>query len=179
MTSKELSKKNKVKRVSTTTRIKKKPLTIGQKRQLEIKTRSGFESKIVDLMDKHKVNYEYENKEKKVEYTVPEKSHRYLCDFIVPCRESGLEYYFEAKGYIPSGDLSIRMKYVYVQEQNPSIKLVMVFQNPSLKITKNSKTTYKMWFESKGITCIDFKQLDKLMAHYNKTDKIDLTILDY
>lgn len=174
MVKRDIAKRVKVKRVSTTT--KRKRVSKGQQYQTEIKTRSGFESKVCDLLDKHKIDFEYENKEKKVDYIVPAKSHRYLCDFIVTCKETGIEYYIETKGRFV--ELSERMKYLHIQEQNPHIKLVMCFMNPNLKISKNSKTTYKMWFDSKGISNIDFKQLDKIMSNYNKTGKIDLNIIE-
>ncbi len=162
--------KVKVKRVTTTT--KRKRVTKGQQYQTEIKTRSGFESKVCDLLDKYKIDFEYENKEKRVNYTVPAKERRYLCDFIVTCKETGVEYYIETKGRFV--ELSERMKYLHIQEQNPHIKLGMCFMNPNLKISKNSKTTYKMWFDSKGISNIDFKQLDKIMKEYKKTGKISI-----
>lgn len=154
---------------------KKKVNSKGSQYQSEIKTRSSFETKVVDLFTKHKVEFDYENKERRINYIVPAKDHKYLCDFIVKCKTTGEEYFIETKGRFV--ELSERMKYLYIQEQNPHIKLVMCFMNPNLPINKGSKTTYKMWFEGKGITSIDFKQLDKLMSHYNKTGVIDLKIL--
>lgn len=173
MTSRQKAIKAKQKRVSTTTRIKKETNRDG------VKTRSGFEDKMVDVLSTLKVDYEYENKDRRISYTVPEKIRKYLCDFVVTCKSTGTEYYFEGKGYIPRGDLDTRMKYVYVNETlRRDQKLIMVFQNPNLKITKNAKQTYKEWFESKGITCLDIKQFHKILKSYKKTGKIDLSILD-
>lgn len=154
---------------------KKKVVSKGSQYQSEIKTRSGFETKVVDLFNKHNVEFDYENKERRINYTVPAKEHKYLCDFIVKCKTTGQEYFIETKGRFV--ELSERMKYLYIQEQNPDIKLIMCFMNPNLPINKGSKTTYKVWFESKGITSIDFKQLDKLLKHYNKTGIIDFKTL--
>ena len=173
MTKRELANKAKVKRTTTTT--KRKRVSKGSQYQTELKTRSGFESKVCDLFDKHKVEFEYENKEKKVSYIVPAKNSKYLCDFIVTCNKTGIEYYIETKGRFV--ELSERMKYLYIQEQNPDIKLVMCFMNPNLKINKNSKTTYKEWFDSKGITNIDFKQLEKILKEYNSTGIFNLDII--
>ena len=162
--------KLKVKRI-----VKKKRVSKGTQYQNELKTRSGFETKVVDLLNNYNVKFDYENKSKKIKYTVPAKDRTYLCDFIITCESTGQEYYIETKGRFV--DLDERMKYLYVQEQNPSVKLIMCFMNPNLPINKGSKTTYRSWFESKGITSIDFKQLDKLMKHYTTTKKIDLRIL--
>lgn len=156
--------KNKVKRVSTTT--KRKRLGVGEKIKLERKTRSGLESRTLDLLDKYGVEFDYEPKEKRVSYTVPSKDSKYLPDIVIG------NYYFELKGYI--SDLSTRMKYLYIHEQNPDINLVMVFQKPTLPIRKGSKTTYREWFEGKGITCLDLKQFDNLMKEYKKTGKINI-----
>lgn len=126
----------------------------------KVKTRSKFEDKLKQVLDKSKVEYEYEPKNKRVEYTVPAKNRKYLPDFVIGNR------YYEAKGYIR--DLETRMKYVYVAEQNPDIELIMVFQKPNLPIRKGSKTTYKDWFEKKGIRSIDFKQFEKEVRDFKK-----------
>lgn len=156
--------KVKVKRTSTTT--KRKRLGVGDKVKLEQKTRSGLEKRTLDLLDSYHITYEYEPKGKRLSYTVPSKDSKYLPDVVIG------KYYFELKGYI--SDLGTRMKYLYVQEQNPDIKLVMVFQKPTLPIRKGSKTTYREWFEGKGITCLDLKQFDNLMKEYKKTGKINI-----
>ena len=94
---------------------KKKVVSKGSQYQSEIKTRSGFETKVVDLFNKHKVEFDYENKERRLDYTVPAKNCRYLPDFIVRCKTTGQEYFIETKGRFV--ELSERMKYLYIQEQ--------------------------------------------------------------
>ena len=150
------------------TKVKQKRI-IKKKNIAGLKTRSGFEDKAVDLLGKYKIEYEYEPKEKRLCYTVPSKNHKYTPDIVIN------DYYFELKGYIR--DLSTRMKYVYIKEQNPDITLVMVFQDPNLKIRKGSKTTYKEWFEAKGIKCLDFKQFDAVLRNYNKTGILNIHLL--
>lgn len=170
MTSKQKANKAKQKRVSTTTRIKR------QTNKLGLNTRSKFEDKTADLFQKHKVEVTYEDKSKRIEYVIPAKNSKYLPDFIITCKSSGVEFLIETKGRFR--DLQERMKYVLIQEQHPDLKLVMCFMNPRLPITKGSKTTYKMFFDKHGIINCDFKQLDKVLSNYNKTGKIDFTILD-
>lgn len=138
----------------------------------KIKTRSGFEDKAVDLLDKYKIEYGYE--EAKLKYIVPAKQHTYLSDFVLTCKETGRKYYIETKGYFRS--LSERVKYLLIAEQNPDITLVMCFMKPTLTIGKNSKTTYKEWFDKHGIINIDLKQLDKVLKQYKLTGKLDFNV---
>jgi len=172
LTSRQKAIKAKQKRVSTTTRIKKNRPT----NNLGLRTRSKFEDKTADLFAKHKVEVSYEDKSKRIEYTIPAKNSKYLPDFIVKCEKTGIEYFIETKGRFR--DLQERQKYLLIQEQHPELKLVMCFMNPRLPITKGSKTTYKMFFDKHGIINCDFKQLEKVLANSKKTGKIDFTILD-
>jgi hypothetical protein len=56
--------------------------------------------------------------------------------------------YYETKGYWRPSD---RRKILAVIKCNPAIKIVMVFQNPNLKISKSSNTTYAQWCDRHGI----------------------------
>jgi len=84
------------------------------------------------------VIYEYETT--KVAYTI---QHNYIPDFILP---SGM--ILEAKGYWDEDD---RRKIKAIKQQNPDLDLRMVFQNPYLKISKRSKTTYAQWCDKHDI----------------------------
>lgn len=117
------------------------------------KKRSSFEDRIASLLEKNKVEYEYEPKDKRLKYSVPSSTHTYTPDFVIGSK------FYETKGYIRT--IQERRKYVYIQEQNPDIELIMVFQNPDLPIRKGSKTTYKEWFSKRGIRSITQEELIK------------------
>ena len=103
--------------------------------------RSNFEWEIAKQLIWQKVKFEYEKL--KLKYTPPVKDKTYTPDFVLP---NGIV--IEAKGYWTK---AARDKMLWVIEQNPEYDIRMVFQNPSLKIRKNSKTTYAQWCDRKGI----------------------------
>ena len=125
--------------------------------------RSKFEKEVGKYLKQNKVKFEYEPKDKIVKYQIPATNHKYTPDFVI----DGVMY--ETKGYIRS--VAERRKYVYVAEQNPDLKLVMVFQNPNLPIRKGSKTTYKMWFENNGIQTMSIKEFKKKYENKTKSTK--------
>jgi hypothetical protein len=53
----------------------------------------------------------------------------------------------ESKGFFRAED---RRKLVAVKSQNPEWTICLRFQNPNLKLSKKSKTTYKVWAEKRG-----------------------------
>lgn len=75
----------------------------------------------------------------KLSYTI---SYTYTPDFV-----RGTEI-VEAKGYWDAAD---RKKIKAVKAQNPDYTITIVFQNPNLKISKKSKTTYADWCDRHGI----------------------------
>lgn len=106
--------------------------------------RSGFEQSGQLILQSAGVGFEYEPKDKKLTYVKPETTHKYLPDYII--KTNG--YHFEFKGLFTATD---RKKILYVIEQNPSVKLIMVFQQPNKKLSKASKTTYAMWCDKNNI----------------------------
>jgi len=56
--------------------------------------------------------------------------------------------YVETKGLFDSDD---RRKILAVISQHPDIDIILVFQNPNMKINKGSKTTYAKWCEKHNI----------------------------
>ena len=130
--------KNKVKRVSTT--IKRKRLGAGEKIKLERRTRSGLESKGLDILDRNGVDYKYEPKESKLNFIQPEKKRTYLPDVVIG------KTIYEYKGIFSSEDMN-KMK--WVREANPEWEYILVFQrnNP---VRKGSKTRYSDWCEKNG-----------------------------
>jgi hypothetical protein len=104
--------------------------------------RSGLEKRTATYLDSKNVKYEYETL--LVEYVVPESTHKYKPDFILP---NGV--IVECKGRFTPAD---RKKMSLAIEQNPDldIRLLFMLDNP---ISKGSKTTYTKWCEKRGIKC--------------------------
>ena len=109
--------------------------------------RSGLEETIADQLKKHKVEYEYENKENTIKYVVPAKDHTYLPDFKLP---NGI--IVETKGRFVLAD---RKKHELIKKQHHEKDIRFVFSNSNTKISKRSKTTYGMWCEKLGIPYAD------------------------
>lgn len=82
-------------------------------------------------------------------YIVPETKRKYVTDWKI--RDN---VYIESKGKLTAED---RKKLLLVKEQHPEIKLYILFQNASNKITKRSKTTYADWCNKNGIEWADWK----------------------
>jgi histidinol phosphatase-like enzyme len=78
-----------------------------------------------------------------IRYVVPESSHVYTPDFVLPNF-----IIVEAKGLWTVED---RQKHLLLREQYPHLDIRFVFQNPKNKIRKHSKTTYAEWCDKHGI----------------------------
>ncbi len=104
--------------------------------------RSGFEAKTADYLRRLGIEFEYESL--KINYM---REATYTPDFILP---NGI--IVETKGLWKSED---RTKHLLIKEQHPELDVRLCFQNASNKIRKNSKTTYAMWCEKKGIKYCD------------------------
>lgn len=102
--------------------------------------RSGFEKKVAQCLESHKVEYGYETLV--LGYTIPATKHRYTPDFVLP---NGI--IVEAKGAFTAPQ---RKKMAAVIEQNPDKDIRMLFMrnNP---INKSSRTKYSDWCEKRGI----------------------------
>lgn len=133
MTKREIAKRVKVKRATTTT--KRKRLGTGQKVQLGQKTRSGLETKALGILNNNNVQYVYEPRDGKLTFIQPEKKRTYLPDVVIG------NTIFELKGIFSPED---REKMLHIRECNPTWEIIMVFQrnNP---IRKGSKTRYTDW----------------------------------
>lgn len=104
--------------------------------------RSGFEVRGAKFLDSMKVKYEYETL--KIKYIVPESTHTYTPDFILP---NGIVV--EYKGRFTPQD---RKKMALVVEQHPELDIRMVFMVDNT-LTKKGKTTYTDWCKKKNILC--------------------------
>ena len=95
--------------------------------------RSGLERQVAELLEQMNIPYEYESK--KLDFVI---EARYIPDFKVG------DIYLETKGYLKAAD---RRKMLAVKRCNPDLDIRFVFQAPTNKISKRSKTTYAMWAE--------------------------------
>ena len=116
------------------------------KKHLKNKYRSKFEQRLADRL--LKLGFIYEPY--KIDYTQPETNHKYTPDFVRG------KLIYELKGKFTPAD---RKKMKLLVEQHPEFDFVMVFQNPNVKINKNSKTTYAAWCDKNNIKWISYKEL--------------------
>lgn len=99
------------------------------------KYRSKFEKTIAKLSDKRIKHEPFQ-----IKYVLEKM---YTPDFELP---NGI--LIEAKGNFRSA--SERTKMLHIKKQNPKYDIRFLFQNPNLKISKSSKTTYAKWAEKNG-----------------------------
>lgn len=98
--------------------------------------RNKFETKAASILPK---NVEYETI--KLPYVI---DHNYIPDFI----DQDNKVIYETKGRFTAID---RRKHMALKQQHPEWTIVLVFQNPNIKISKNSKTNYGQWCDKNGI----------------------------
>lgn len=111
----------------------KKPQTKASKP----KFKSKFEQK---FWERTKLPYEQE----KLAYVVPASNHKYTPDFHI----FGTNIYLETKGRWTVVD---RKKHLLIKQQHPDKRIILVFQNPKMPISRGSKTTYAGWAEKNGL----------------------------
>ena len=104
--------------------------------------RSGLEQKVALQLETLGVPFSYEPKDMKVNYTSPEKAHKYQPDFVL---DNGI--IVETKGRFTLAD---RTKHLLIKSQAPDLDIRFVFSNPSAKIASNSKTSYADWCDKHG-----------------------------
>lgn len=107
--------------------------------------RSGLEEKNSELLNKHKVEYSFE--QHWINYEIPSRVAKYLPDFIL---SNGI--IVECKGIFETVD---RQKHLLLREQHPSLDIRLVFSSSKAKLYKGSPTTYGMWCEKHGILYAD------------------------
>lgn len=107
--------------------------------------RSGLEAKNQEWLEKNGIKAEYEMYY--LNYTVPESTHKYTCDFILP---NGIMV--ETKGLF---DVDDRKKHMLIKEQLPELDIRFVFSSSRSKLYKWSPTTYGAWCEKNGFLYAD------------------------
>ncbi len=100
--------------------------------------RSGLEMKVAEELKLAKAVYQYEPKDGKIEYTVPESYHKYTPDFVIT-NPSGKQFIVETKGLWDSVD---RKKHLLIRQQHPELDIRFVFSRSKAKIIKGSNTSY-------------------------------------
>lgn len=112
--------------------------------------KSNFESSFAKELKKHGIKFEYEPEI--LEFVQPLKKRKYTPDFRV--RTGKGVFLVETKGKLTSED---RKKMIWIKEQHPNKKIVLVFMNSTNKLTSASKTTYGDWASKAGYEWIDFR----------------------
>lgn len=107
--------------------------------------RSGFEEAFAADLDALGATYAYE--EETLEFEEPAKQRKYTPDFTVRTR-SGNKIYIETKGRWVTAD---RLKMALVLQQHRDKDIRIVFQRPTTRISKTSKTTYAQYAERIGL----------------------------
>jgi len=115
--------------------------------------KSGLELSVSEQIKntEYPLNYETET----LHYIVPERKAKYTPDFVFTKLDGSLMY-IETKGRWTSTD---RLKMKHVLQSNPGIDIRMVFQAPTQKISKASKTTYEDYAKKLGIKYIGKKTI--------------------
>lgn len=111
------------------------------------KYRSKFEQRLADKLIKLGFVYEPYN----IDYTIPESKHKYKPDFVRG------KLIYELKGRWTASD---RKKMRLLVEQHPEYEIVMVFQNPNIKINKGSKTSYADYCDKYNIKWMSYKDVE-------------------
>jgi len=101
--------------------------------------RSKFEETVAKKLEEANVEYSYEAV--KILYKLSEV-RKYTPDFILP---NGIV--IETKGRFVAAD---RKKHLLIKEQCPDVDIRFVFQNPNVKLSKASKTSYAQWCDKNG-----------------------------
>lgn len=109
------------------------------------KYKSKFEKTVGDLLGT-RASYEPD----KLRFTQPSKQRVYIPDFKIA------EFtYIECKGKWTAED---RAKHVWVHEQHPEKRIILLFQNSKVRLSKRSKTTYGEWATKNGLEWYDWKE---------------------
>lgn len=90
-----------------------------------------------------------EHEPERIPFTQPSKQRFYVPDFKT---RGGV--YVECKGRWVAED---RAKHVWLREQHPTKRIIIIFQNSKVRLSKVSKTTYGEWATKNGIEWYDWK----------------------
>ena len=118
---------------------------------LRAKYRSKLEDKVARQLTDNGISFTYE--ELKVPYVVPERTAKYVTDFVVG------SIILEAKGrfgHHGRRDAEERKKFLLLKDQYPDLDIRFIFQSAhKTKIYPGSKTTLAQWAETHGFLYSD------------------------
>lgn len=83
--------------------------------------------------------------------------HTYTPDWVITDN-----IFMETKGRWESSD---RTKIAQVLKQNPTIQVIMIFQNPNAKLSKTSSTTYAQWCDKHNVKWFDIKNTTAIQKY--------------
>lgn len=107
--------------------------------------RSGLEEAVGEQLKEAGLPYLYEPF--RIPFVQPAKPRNFTPDFVL---HNGIV--IETKGRFVTAD---RQKHLLIKAQHPDLDLRFVFSNSRTRISKQSKTTYAKWCESKGFRYAD------------------------
>lgn len=81
-------------------------------------------------------------------------SHTYCPDF-----QLSENCFVETKGRFIGTD---RAKHLAVRAQNPALRILFVFQDPFIRLSPKSKTTYAEWCDKNGFKWLSIEQAEQL-----------------
>lgn len=108
--------------------------------------RSKLEEETAKFLEQNNLEFDYEPKWGKINYTIPAKCSTYLPDFYLKTK-SGKIIIIECKGIWVYED---RFKHLLIKKARPDLDIRFVFSNSKNRIRKGSKTTYADICEGKG-----------------------------
>lgn len=114
--------------------------------------KSKFEKTVAKTFQKQGIKFEYEAEV--VPFVQPAKKRKYVPDWKITTSKGDV-LFVETKGKFTLED---RQKLVWVKEQHPDKRIILLFMNASNKLRKNSKTTYGEWCDKNGFEFYDVRQ---------------------
>jgi hypothetical protein len=106
--------------------------------------RNPSEKFLGHLLETAGVPFAYEAK--KLEYSVPARTAKYLPDFCI----TGTNILLEYKGWFGRNGAKERQKLLLLKQQHPNLDIRLVFSNAKNKIYTGSPTTYAAWADENG-----------------------------
>lgn len=130
-----------------------------------MRQKNQFKSKLeIEVSEFLGENAEYEPEY--IEWIQPAKGRKYCPDF-----KTKAGVYIETKGKWDADD---RAKHVFLKEQHPDKRIVLLFQNPDVCLNKRSKTSYGMWATKNGLEWYDWRKRtipEELILENNKNNR--------
>ena len=112
------------------------------------KYKSNFERQVAQTLRKKKIKFGYETQ--KFPFLQPEKARTYTPDFELPV----VGTFVECKGKLTKAE---RDKLIWVRDQNPNLRLIILFMRAKNFIRKGSPTRYSDWADKNGFLWADWE----------------------